>query len=171
MVSENSSTLSSSSDNASAAANISSVPSRTFRSSTILNEISELGSQQRVSQLLMTNRELFERSLQRLANTNPLALNNSVSSAVSVSNQPQRQRVSVSAAQSIQDQRAPYLETINTSNPIQEIAREQIISEISELVHTQLVTNALQNDEFRSNLERRGLIDKFKPLIKKKKTK
>jgi len=119
----------------------------------------------------MTNRELFERSLQRLANTNPLALNNSVSSAVSVSNQPQRQRVSVSAAQSIQDQRAPYLETINTSNPIQEIAREQIISEISELVHTQLVTNALQNDEFRSNLERRGLIDKFKPLIKKKKTK
>ena len=98
----------------------------------------------------MTNRELFERSLQRLTIRN--------SSAELALNSSQPQRVSVSVAQNIQEQRLPYPESNNISDHIQEIAREQIISEISELVHNQLVTNALQNDEFRSNLERRGLI-------------
>lgn len=50
----------------------------------------------------------------------------------------------------------PFLQRRN-ENTIEEITREQIINEISELVHTQLVTNALHNVEFRSSLERRGL--------------
>jgi hypothetical protein len=54
----------------------------------------------------------------------------------------------------------PFLETRNANtNSIEEITREQIITEISELVHNQFVTNALQNNEFRSRLEQRGSIN------------
>jgi hypothetical protein len=128
----------------------------TYRSPVVLNEISDLGQRQRVSSLLTSNRDLFERSLQNLIQNRQATLQTGQHFQPVPSVQPIPDVRSVAPSRRI----LPFLEARNsTSNPIEEMTREQIISEISELVHNQLVTNALQNTEFRSRLEQRGSIN------------
>ena len=147
------------------AVNVPTAPIRTFRSSAILNEISELDRVGRVSQLLHANRDIFERSLQRM-----VAANNP---ATSMPMHPAPVQETTIQRNNLQQQLPAYrnlgLDVSNNNNnnnisinAVQEMAREQIISEISELVHTQLVTNTLQNEDFRSSLERRGFFIMFK---------
>lgn len=114
----------------------------TFRTANVQSEIEELNSRQTVSTVLSTNRPVFERTLQNfLAN---------------------RQRPSGSQ---LEQARPPTPPPINQLNPvpiraeprlIEQYAREQVIDEISELVHRQVVTETLQS-EFRTRLENRVL--------------
>lgn len=125
-----------------------------FRSSSVLNELSELGTQRRVSSVLNTNRANLERSLQRLlAGQRPATSTTTASTNITANPGTQMNPLPEINPPS----RLSYSENRNPINSIEQVTREQIISEISELVHTQLVTNRLQNAEFRSRLERRVL--------------
>ena len=154
--------------------------SNTFRSQNILNEISELDSQHRVSNLSSNLRENFERTLQNRPNPNRLpasrlseiTIASNVPSIVresiqrSIVNQNTNETISnpssnlaganinsrISATNTAQVRPViPFLENHNRES-LYNMTRVQIISEISELVHRQLVNNTLQSD-FRPRLE------------------
>jgi hypothetical protein len=160
------------------AASSASQPSQT----NIRTEINELGSQQIVSNVLRTTRDLIERSLQnilanRLNNQNNATRTsiNASSAAESINlqvqtqerttetNLPRQQQQPQPQPQQQQQQQQqtnvnnpngsrPWL-TLNVSNnTIEQITREQIIDDIDNLVSRQLVRSSLQS-AFRTQLE------------------
>lgn len=146
----------------------------TFRSELVLNEIAQLSSQQRVSSLLSSSvRQNIERSLQQFIQNRSNNQPNQVVPAPTpqVVPAPTPQVVPAPTPQIVQQQAPPlnntnnqlqpatqrvqqWLQISNPGNTIEQITREQILSDIGELVHRQLVSNTLQS-QFRNSLEQR----------------
>ena len=153
----------------------------TFRSQNVLNEISQLGSQQMVSNLSSNLRANIERTLQNRPNPNRLpasrlseiTISSNLPSIVRESiqrsiesrnnneiirntNQPNltgeniNSRITATRTAQVRP-RLPFLVN-NNRESVDDMTRAQIISEIGELVHRQLVYNTLQSD-FRPRLE------------------
>ena len=204
--------ISSSNENASAAPQKPKKDPKQFRSEATKNEIEQLCSQQRVSNVLLTARQRLENALQRMtvsaatipvnisappapplpqlglnqtnAYTNGLqnsqnSIVSSVSSNLVVHSTDGSTNVFAPVTawvpvipQQQQQQQENGQATVNLNAPVQNqqwltvaadpqlrttidnLRREQIIEEISELVHQQLVTSTLES-EFRSQLEER----------------
>lgn len=125
-----------------------------YRSTNIQNEISQLGSIRPVSNVLSTSRARIERVLSNMLQNNR-PTNNPVQTQRLAPPPPPPAPMPAPAPAPQRQQRniQPWL-VRQTANTVEEISREQIISEISELVHRQLVSNSLQSD-FRTVLERR----------------
>lgn len=108
---------------------------RGFRSSAIQNEIAQLSSIGSVSRVLSTSRAQIESVLQNMARREPEVNQRNIQRQIQITT-----------------------ETASLSNDlslaISQISREQVLEEISELVHRQLVSNSLQSD-FRNTLEDR----------------
>ena len=126
-----------------------------YRSSAVANEIAELNSRQRVSNVLTTStREEIERTLISSRRPNPIAPQHPVGPINPIPEPPSLNLPN--ASNILSNQREAWLTSNTRTNPVEEYTREQIIGEISELVHSHVVSNALQS-EFRTNLENRIL--------------
>ena len=110
-----------------------------FRSETIQNEISALRNQQRVSSVLSTSREAIESTL-----TNLLRRRQPTTTTTEIQPQP------------INSNNTPQVAPTTNYFAIEQIAREQVLTDISNLVNQQLVSSILRSD-FRSTLEDRIL--------------
>jgi hypothetical protein len=164
----NSSPESSSTTAAAAAANTANLPQ--FRSQHIQNEIQELSTLNRVSHVLSTSRSEIERTLENLisrrqrAAAPPASANQAIArtTGVEISNQTPEQAAAATVPtvpMVAENHHQPWLlarSSPSGNNPIEQMTREQIVGEISELVHRQVVSNALHSD-FRTSLEQRVL--------------
>ncbi|RMZ95315.1 Neuralized 1A [Brachionus plicatilis] len=108
---------------------------RVFRSSTIQSEIAQLSSIGSVSRVLSTSRAQIESVLQNMVRREPQTEQRNRPNQIQAPSEPPRVSNELALA-------------------INQISREQVIGEISELVHRQLVSNSLRS-EFRTVLEDR----------------
>ena len=129
-----------------------------FRSSTVVNELAELNSRQPVSNVLTTStREAIERTLLQRPNATPVPSANQNTLIPPAPPLLLSQITPPSAAIPVPNPRmTPSLVVNAHNNLITEYTREQIIGEISELVHSHVVSSTLQS-EFRASLENRIL--------------
>lgn len=138
-----------------------------YRSPSVQNEIEQLNNLNRVSDVLSTSRANIERTLQNLLqrHTAPTVNNNT---NTNTNNTPaennttairQHQNVQTNTNRTVDNRpvntRQWLLESSNP-NSVEQVLREQIVGEIGELVHRQVVSNALRS-EFRTTLEDRVL--------------
>ncbi len=131
------------------------VSNASFRSDSIRNEIQELRSQRRVRSVLSTSGEAIERSLSNLLQ--PRSLNRTAipqeQPQVSQSSTPAptfNNQTGVEAPQT-----EPWLDRTGFFS-IEQLTREQVLTEMNHLVNQQLVSSILRSD-FRSRLEDRIL--------------
>ncbi len=112
-----------------------------YRSEIVQNEISQLGNRRMVSNIQSSFRESIERSLRQRVNTILPTLQS-----------PAREQTNSTPTDiPLVRPTLPFLLS-RSENPVQNQTREQIIYEISELVHRELVSSTLQSD-FRPRLE------------------
>ena len=132
-----------------------------YRSEAVRSELEQLGQMSRVSSVLTTAGSRIEQTLQNLIGTR--------SNSSSSSNNRQQVVTRPPTETPQQQQHEPPLIDPNDEPPvtmrpvsIEEITREQIVDEISVLVHRQLVSSTLRSD-FRSTLERR-VMDRMRQI-------
>lgn len=130
-----------------------------YRSEVVRSELEELGQMSRVSSVLTTAGSRIEQTLRNLIGTRS---NSSSNNSQQVVTRPPTETPQ-------QQQHEPPLIDPNDEPPvtmrpvsIEEITREQIVDEISVLVHRQLVSSTLRSD-FRSTLERR-VMDRMRQI-------
>ena len=135
-----------------------------FRSTIVASELAELNSRQRVSNVLSTStREEIERTL--IQRSRPTLSNATIATPLVTHASSNASSTQHNAAYSSRNNRIERLqsrhvnpiqrETANiANNRLEQLTREQIIGEISELVHRHVVSNTLQS-EFRASLENR----------------
>lgn len=136
-------------------------PTTSYRSNLVQNEIESLNTQQRVSTILNNSRQLLENSLRTRRNHStppqapippppPIVQHQ----PISVDRPVQQANVNVQELNNYARQFQFERRVQAMQNSIEHLRREQIIEEISELVHQQLVSQALES-QFRTTLERR----------------
>ncbi len=118
-----------------------------FRSEIVQNEILQLGNRRMVSSIQSSFRDSIERTLRQRLET----ASSTAQSPARVINSLNEQIVPRPNDSPIIRPTLPFLLS-RSENPVQNQTREQIIYEISDLVHRELVSSTLQSD-FRPRLE------------------